>query len=104
MTPDFTLQDIRDFISKQFNLRWYGYIYDAAELAYRKAEINDFNILTSVRFQVVDPKENISCTNDYIVVVISNSTFIIPTSGDYSEQWQNFKANRTESSDTLIIQ
>ncbi len=88
---EFDLLDIRDFMLEKLNLRWYGKIFDGVQ--YRDANIKDFDRINSWRFQCKDIKNPEWGLID-IINVVTEGTFRVIRRGDYSQEWQDFLAQR----------
>lgn len=109
MQPNFTIQDIKDFIKEEFSLNWYGYIYDFDKHLFVEAKLSDFEILSHHNFQVFGPQTNKneeynedddvnSEYDDIITIVICpEGTFRVTSWGDFSEKWKSFIANKKEN-------
>ena len=93
---NYNLQDIRDFMKQQLNLKWYYKIYDEEIGQYRPALMKDFERIRSWRFECIG--ETSGTPEKWIgdvVIIVNNKDFRIPWSrGDCSQEWQDFLAQR----------
>ena len=100
---DFIIQDIKNFILEEMQIKWYGEIFDCNKLQYRDATIEDFNEFKRNKLYVVEIK-NEEQKNFYdstkalsLPVIIVEDTFIA-LGRNYSKKWQEFKAyKKTET-------
>lgn len=94
----FDLLDIKDFMLEKLNLRWYGMIFDGVQ--YRTANIKDFSRINSWRFQCKDMKNPDWGLMD-VINVVTEGTFRVIRRGDYSQEWQEFLAQRYNQAQSL---
>ena len=99
---DFTIQDIKDFMADVCKLKWCGEIYDEEFEQYRMAKMEDFNMLKTSGLIVTPIRTEAekvfydSTRSQELPVIIYENTFKVLMGRDYSNEWQNFKAERKE--------
>ena len=93
---DFTLEDLSEFL-ETLGYKWTYKIYDRVQGIYRKAKIEDFDRLNSHDLEVKQIKsyeEKLPLYWDLRVAICGSSIFRITQREDYSQQWQNYLANK----------
>ena len=103
---DFTLVDIKDFLLKEFELKWNGEIFDDTINGgqFRKATMRDFETNKTLKFLVAEKRPRMTGAGkvEYyelgdILISVDDKHFKILFCGDYSDKWKTFKDNKKES-------
>ena len=93
---DFTLEDLNEFL-ETLGYKWTYKIYDRVQGIYRKAKIEDLDRLNSHDLEVKQIKsyeEKLPFYWNLRVTICGSSIFRITQREDYSQQWQNYLANK----------
>ncbi len=93
---NFTLEYLSEFL-EILGYKWTFQLFDRIQGCYRKAKIEDFDRLNTFDLKVKQIKsyeEKLPYYWDLRVTICGSSIFRITQREDYSQQWQNFLANK----------
>ena len=94
---DFVLEDVRDFLLSELNIKWDFEIYDEKLKQYRTANLNDFKEKKITKFKVkrVLAKE--------IPIILYDDVFEIFDTVNLSKEWKKYKNKLNKSNSNLNI-
>lgn len=94
---DFVLEDVRDFLLSELNIKWDFEIYDEKLKQYRTANLNDFKEKKMTKFKVkrVLAKE--------VSIILYDDVFEIFDTVNLSKEWKKYKNKLNKSNSNLNI-
>ena len=94
---DFVLEDVRDFLLSELNIKWDFEIYDEKLKQYRTANLNDFKEKKITKFKVkrVLAKE--------VSIILYDDVFEIFDTVNLSKEWKKYKNKLNKSNSNLNI-
>ena len=94
---DFVLEDVRDFLLSELNIKWDFEIYDEKLQQYRTANLNDFKEKKITKFKVkrVLAKE--------VSIILYDDVFEIFDTVNLSKEWKKYKNKLNKSNSNLNI-